>query len=143
MTPPVVKFKRLPNAGDLPLPSRGTPGAAGIDLMAAVDTLIWSHTICAVPSGFAVQIPAGFVGLIRSRSGLAFKQGIHAFHGTIDADFRGEIVVGLSSAVHGTVNRGDRIAQLVIVPVAMLDIVEAEDLGETERGTGGFGSTGR
>jgi dUTP pyrophosphatase len=141
MPAPAVKFKRMASGHGLPLPSRGSSDAAGIDLCAAVDGLIWREAISAIPTGFAVEIPQGYVGLIRSRSGLAFKSGVVAFHGTIDADFRGELVVGLTGG-HSTVKRGERIAQLVIVPVAMFEIVEADELSETVRGDKGFGSTG-
>lgn len=140
----MIRFQRLPHAQDLPLPSRATPGAAGIDLAAAAAVSLAPGAILTIPTGFAVQIPEGYVGLLRSRSGLAFGPKIDAFHGTIDCDYRGEIMVRLTNfgteKIH--LKRGTRIAQLVVVPVFAGEIEEAETLDDTQRGEGGFGSTG-
>lgn len=144
---PTIRFKRLPHGDGLPLPERASKGAAGIDLSAA-QSIRFTPGSVAIGTGFEIEMPPGYVGMIRSRSGLAFRKKIFAFHGTIDSDFRGEIRVLLryvaddSSAPPILINRGDRIAQLIIVPVATPVIVEAAELGETERGKGGFGSTG-
>ena len=144
-----VLWQRLAAAGDLPLPAPATRGAAGIDLRAALeDPLALSPgQRLSVPTGFAVAIPRGFEGQVRPRSGLALKQGLTVLNapGTIDSDYRGEILVILIN--HGSepvqIHRGDRIAQLVVAPVACAESVEVEALDETERGSGGFGSTGR
>lgn len=130
------------------LPRYGTPLSAGADLYAVTDTPI---TIAPaetrlIATGLAMAIPAGYVGLIYARSGLATKQGLAPANkvGVIDADYRGEVMVALHN--HGTeprtVQGGDRIAQLVIAPVMQACFCEADSLDETERGGGGFGSTG-
>ena len=140
-----VRIRRLPHAVDLPLPDRSSPEAAGYDLRAAEPVGLWLSDTAAVPTGVCVEIPKGYVGLIRGRSGLAFRQNVWAFDGTIDADYRGEIKVLLANMGAGAVSikAGDRIAQLVIVPCLTVPIVEVDTLEETERGEGGFGSTGR
>lgn len=139
---------RRVGGADLPLPAYQSPGAAGLDLAAAVTTptVIRPGERRFVPTGIAVAIPRGFEGQVRPRSGLALKHGIGIVNspGTIDSDYRGEIGIVLIN--HGaepfTVNRGDRIAQLVIAPVAHVDVESAEALDETDRGGGGYGSTG-
>lgn len=134
---------------DLPLPSYATPHAAALDLHASVDGAleIPPGERSLVPTGFAVAIPEGFEGQVRPRSGLAARHGIGIVNapGTIDSDYRGEIkviLINLGSEPF-TISRGDRIAQLVIAPVLHVELEEVETLPETERGSGGFGSTGR
>lgn len=149
MTTPVkVALQRLPHAAGLPLPAYATADAAGMDLVAALSepmTLAPGERGL-VPTGLVIALPAGYEAQIRPRSGLALKHGIALLNspGTIDADYRGEIGVILVN--HGqapfTVERGLRIAQMVVAPVTRVVWVETEALSETARGTGGFGSTG-
>ena len=126
------------------LPERQSPGAAGYDVYAAEDTVVPARQRALVPSGVALAIPAGYEGQVRPRSGLALRYGVSAHFGTIDSDYRGEILVLLQnhSDEDYKVQAGDRIAQLVIAPVVAAAFVEA-DLDETQRGGGGFGHTGR
>jgi len=150
VTGPTVPISRLPHAEGLPLPAYETAQAAGMDLRAAVpeDTPLILHPgdRYAVPTGLAFALPQGFEGQVRPRSGLAFKSGITCLNspGTIDADYRGEVKVILIN--HGpedfVIRRGDRVAQLVIAPVVQAAWVEVDDLDDTARGSGGFGSTG-
>ena len=145
-----VALRRLPHAADLPAPAYETSGAAGMDLRAAIkrdETLVLQPgERLAAPTGFAIALPPGYEAQVRPRSGLALKQGVTCLNapGTVDADFRGEVKVILIN--HGaepvSFARGDRIAQLVIAPVARAVWVEVEDLDQTARGAGGFGSTG-
>jgi dUTP pyrophosphatase len=149
-TAPIIPLKRLPHAEGLPLPAYETAHAAGMDLRAAVadgETLTLKPGARAmVPTGLAFAVPVGFEAQVRPRSGLAAKAGVTCLNspGTIDADYRGEVKVILIN--HGEedfhIRRGDRIAQLVIAPVAQALWAEVEDLEETARGAGGFGSTG-
>jgi dUTP pyrophosphatase len=131
------------------LPAYATEGAAGLDLVAAVDDalIIGPQDRAAVPTGLEVAIPDGFEGQVRARSGRALKEGLALVNapGTIDADYRGEmkvLVVNLGKEPI-VVRRGERIAQLVIAPVARAEVKEVERLSETRRAEGGFGSTGR
>ncbi|MEE9329111.1 MAG: dUTP diphosphatase [Parvularculaceae bacterium] len=151
MTSPKVRLLRLPHGADLALPAYETELAAGADVRAAIPadaplTLRPGERFM-VPTGLAMALPPGWEAQMRPRSGLAAKFGISCVNapGTIDADYRGELKVILIN--HGTedfvISRGDRIGQMVIAPVWQADFVEAESLDETERGTGGFGSTGR
>ena len=143
-----VRFLRLAHGAELPLPAPASPGSAGLDLRAALDgptTLVPGRRLV-VPTGFAVELPQGHEGQVRPRSGLASRHGVTVVNapGTIDCDYRGEIRVAL---VHlgdepVTLRRGDRIAQLVVAPVASVEVEEATELPDTERGAGGFGSTG-
>lgn len=131
----------------LPLPAYQSPGAAGLDLAADVDDVALAPGGRAlVPTGIAVSIPPGFEGQVRPRSGLAHRTGLTVLNapGTIDSDYRGEIQVLLVNLGEDTVHvrRGERIAQLVLAPVARLEWEEAGGLDATERGGGGFGSTG-
>ncbi|MEM6312494.1 MAG: dUTP diphosphatase [Planctomycetota bacterium] len=132
---------------DVVLPRRMTPGAAGMDLCAAEDAALNPMDIALVPCGFALAIPVGFEGQVRARSGLSSRHGITPVNspGTIDADYRGEVMVPLINLGREpfTIAPGDRIAQLVIAPVAEAEVVEVAELPETGRGAGGFGSTGR
>jgi dUTP pyrophosphatase len=145
-----VRVLRLPHGAGLPLPSYQSKHAAGLDLVAAVPreqpVKLPPGARALVPTGFALELPQGYEAQVRPRSGLALKAGVTLLNspGTIDADYRGEVMVILIN--HGTepflVQRGDRIAQLVVAPVSHVEIVAAEALAETERGQGGFGSTG-
>jgi len=145
-----VKVLRLAHGRDLPLPAYESAAAAGLDLIAAVPAdqplLIPSGGRALVPTGLAMELPEGYEGQVRPRSGLAVKHGIGLLNapGTIDADYRGEIKVLLVNL--GTepfaVERGMRIAQLVVAPVARAALSEVEALSESARGADGFGSTG-
>jgi dUTP pyrophosphatase len=125
-----------------------TPGSAGLDLPAGLEEalIVHPHQIVLVPTGLALAIPAGYEGQVRPRSGLAIKQGLTVINapGTIDSDYRGEVKVGLinlgKAAV--TIQRGDRVAQLIIAPVVQADLKETDQLPDTGRGAGGFGHTG-
>jgi len=144
---PTVLFRRTGKV-HVPLPAYQTPGAAGLDLCAALQAplVIPPGERRFVPTGLAMAIPEGFEGQVRPRSGLAMKHGIGVVNapGTIDSDYRGE--VGIVLINHGeepfTIEPLARIAQLVIAPVARAEVVLVESLDETERGSGGYGSTG-
>ncbi len=145
-----VRIRRLPHAAGLPLPTYETALAAGMDLRAAVPAdeplVIAPGGRALVPTGLAIALPAGYEAQVRPRSGLALKHGVTCLNspGTIDADYRGEIgviLVNLGEAPF-TVERGMRIAQLVVAPVTRVRWREAQTLDDTGRGTGGFGSTG-
>jgi dUTP pyrophosphatase len=133
---------------DLPLPQRATPHSAGFDLNAAIDVpvVLAPGVRELVPTGIQIEIPPGFEGQVRPRSGLAVKYGIALLNapGTVDADYRGEIKVIMINLGEQpfTIRRGDRIAQLIIAPVTMCELEASEELAETFRGSGGFGSTG-
>jgi len=143
-----LKVKRLPGSEDIPLPLYESEGASGLDIRAAVKdaVVLRPGEIRLVPTGLAVAIPRGYEGQIRPRSGLALRHGIGMANspGTIDSDYRGEI--GLIVANWGResfmINRGDRIAQMVITAVAKVEVVEVEELEPTPRGQGGFGHSG-
>lgn len=143
-----VAVKRLPHGYDLALPAYQSMAAAGLDLSAAIDRplTLAPGQIALLPTGFALAIPAGYEGQVRPRSGLAVKNGITLINspGTIDADYRGEIKIALINLGNEafTVERGMRIAQLVIAPVMQARLVETDNLPETNRGEGGFGHTG-
>jgi dUTP pyrophosphatase len=144
-----VRITRLRGADDLPLPARATPGAAGFDLHAAVETdlVLAPRARVLVPTGFAIAVPAGYEAQVRPRSGLALEHGIVLPNapGTIDSDYRGEVKVIVCNGGEQpfTIRRGDRIAQLVIAPVAHAEWEEVATLPPTSRGAGGFGSSGR
>jgi dUTP pyrophosphatase len=145
---PQVKIQRL-RANTLPLPRYHSDHAAGIDLMADVDA---EHVLkplqrAAIPTGIAIEIPSGYEGQVRPRSGRALSEGLTLVNspGTIDSDYRGElrvIVINLGSEPL-TIKRGDRIAQVVFAPVVRMEIVEDDRLEDSGRGEGGFGHTGR
>ena len=145
--PMTIAIRRLPHGDGLPLPRYATPGAAGMDIVAAEDLTLAPGARYAVATGFAIAIPAGYEVQVRPRSGLALKHGITCLNtpGTIDCDYRGEvkiILVNLGDAPFAVV-RGERIAQLVPAPVLRAQLTEVEALDDTARGHGGFGSTGR
>ncbi|MFD1329248.1 dUTP diphosphatase [Mycoplana ramosa] len=147
---PTLNLVRLPHGDGLDLPAYETAGAAGMDLRAAIGDgerlVIRPGKRALVPTGFVFEIPAGYEGQVRPRSGLAFKYGITCLNtpGTIDSDYRGEVHVLLINLGEEkfVVERGMRIAQLVIAPVVQAAVREANIAGETGRGAGGFGSTG-
>lgn len=146
-----VGVMRLAHGKDLPLPAYHSEAAAGLDLIAALD---WDHPLtltpgarALIPTGLVLELPVGFEAQVRPRSGLALKHGVTVLNspGTIDADYRGEVSVLLAnlSGVPFEIRRGERIAQLVIAPVTRAELIEVLDVTHTERGSGGFGSTGR
>jgi len=141
-----VQIRRLPHGRDLPLPAYATEGAAGMDVVAAEDVTLAPGARQAVATGLSLGIPQGYEVQVRPRSGLALKHGITLPNtpGTIDCDYRGElkiIMINLGDADFA-IARGDRIAQLVLAPVTLAQWHEVEALDRTERGEGGFGSTG-
>ncbi|MBV8782524.1 MAG: dUTP diphosphatase [Phycisphaerae bacterium] len=144
----VVQFKRLHGNHDVPLPAFMSDGAAAMDVRAAIadDATLAPGDIRLIACGFAMAIPAGFEAQVRPRSGLASKHGITLINspGTIDSDYRGEVQVPLIN--HGkepfVVKRGMRIAQMLILPVPAVELLEVDDLTETARGERGFGHTG-
>ena len=142
-----VELKRLATGEGLPLPAYETAGAAGMDLRAAEAVTLKPGARYLVPTGLSIALPPGYEAQVRPRSGLAVKHGITVLNapGTIDCDYRGEEKVPLIN--HGqedfVIARGDRIAQMVISPVTRIAWLEVESLGDTERGAGGFGSSGR
>ena len=151
MNPISLRIRRVrpSSAQPLPFPQYQSQLAAGMDLLADLDADLVLPPMgrAAVPTGLAFEIPAGYEGQVRPRSGLALKHGITVLNapGTVDADYRGEvqvILVNLSEAAV-TIRRGDRIAQFVIAAVTRATIMETQDLSATARGQGGFGSTGR
>jgi len=145
-----VLVRRLAHAADLPLPAYASEGAAGLDLRAAtpdgetVEILAGERQV--VPTGIAIALPLGYEAQVRPRSGLARRHGVTCLNtpGTVDSDYRGEIAVILINLGHEpfAISRGDRIAQLVVAPVARAAWRPVEDLDETGRGSGGFGSSG-
>ena len=146
-----VPVERLPHGRDLPLPAYATPGAAGLDLLAALPEerplMLRPLERALVPTGLRIALPEGFEAQVRPRSGLALRHGLTVLNapGTIDSDYRGELAVLLVNlgSEPVTIRRGERIAQLVLAPVSRLAWEERSvDVAETGRGTGGFGSTG-
>lgn len=143
-----VRIKRLPAARDLPLPSQASPGSAGCDLRAAIDgeVVLRPGERLLVPTGLVLEIPPGWEGQVRPRSGLALRHGISIVNapGTIDSDYRGEVAVILINLGESpfSLRRGDRVAQLVLSRVESVEWEETETLEESGRGGGGFGSTG-
>jgi dUTP pyrophosphatase len=143
-----LRIIKLDSAKGLPLPSYATPDSAGLDLRSASQEpiVLSPGQRELVPTGLIVEIPRGYEGQVRPRSGLALKNGISLVNtpGTIDSDYRGELKVILINLGEDLfmVNYGDRIAQLVIAPVIQAQIVEVDELSDSDRGSGGFGSTG-
>ena len=148
---PTIQIMRLrpEQDADIPLPRYMTSDAAGMDVCAAVqqDTVLEAGQIRLLPTGFAIALPRGYEAQVRPRSGLAVKHGIGMINapGTIDSDYRGEVMIALINLGRSayTVRRGDRIAQMVIQPVCRARLEVVEHLGQTARSTGGFGHTGR
>ena len=146
-----VEVRQLPNGEGLALPAYQSELAAGLDLLAAVPEdapiVLAPGKYTLVPTGLSIALPAGFEAQVRPRSGLAARHGITVLNapGTVDADYRGEIGVPLinHSDVPFTIRRGERIAQMVIAPVVQTELVLAVSLSTTDRGSGGYGSTGR
>ena len=147
---PVTKIVRLPHGDGLPPPAYQSAEAAGLDLIAAVPVTkpvkLKPHERALIPTGLCFELPKGYEGQVRPRSGLALKHGVTVLNtpGTIDSDYRGEVqvlLINLGSATF-TVQRGERIAQLVVAPVVQTDIKFTKTLKNTSRGAGGFGSTG-
>jgi dUTP pyrophosphatase len=146
---PVLKIRRRPGLQDLPLPRYMSAHAAGLDLHAANDEpiTIAPGEIKLIPTGLFVEIPPGYEGQVRARSGLALRHGLMLPNapGTIDADYRGElqVILGNCGRQPYTIERGTRFAQLVISQVEHVEVVEVEQLADSTRGTGGFGHTGQ
>lgn len=146
-----IEFKYLDHGTDLPIPEYETSASSGMDLRAAVPEnapiILKSGEVALIPTGFAMALPAGFEAQVRPRSGLAAKHAVSVLNtpGTIDADYRGEVKVILTNfgPEPFTVERGMRIAQMIIAPVTTANWRVVETLSETERGSGGFGSTGK
>jgi dUTP pyrophosphatase len=142
-----IKLSRLPHGEGLPLPRYASDDAVGLDVAAAEELKLEPGERHAVATGFAIEIPRGYEVQVRPRSGLAMKHGITCLNtpGTIDSDYRGEVKVILINLGQEPfeIRRGERIAQLVPAPVLRANFVEAGELAETARGSGGFGSTGR
>lgn len=147
---PALKLIRLPNGEGIELPSYETTGAAGMDLRAAVEAgetmTLRPGERALVPTGFIFEVPFGYEAQIRPRSGLAIKNGITCLNspGTVDSDYRGEVKVILANLGQAdfVIERGMRIAQVVIAPVTQVTVTEVSEFTETTRGAGGFGSTG-
>ncbi|MTW16836.1 dUTP diphosphatase [Rhodoplanes serenus] len=150
MSPPALRVLRLPHGADLPLPAYQSAAAAGLDLLAAVPAdaplVLPPGGRALVPTGLALALPPGTEGQVRPRSGLAAKHGVTVLNapGTVDADYRGEVQVILANFGDApfVIERGARIAQLVVAPVLHVAIEETASLDDTARGAGGFGSTG-
>lgn len=144
--PITIAVKRLPNGAGLNMPSYESDGAAGMDIASAESIVIRAGRRAAIATGFALAIPTGYEIQVRPRSGLAFKNGITVLNtpGTIDSDYRGEIKVILVNLGDEDfqINKGDRIAQIIAAPVQRAIMHEVERLDDTDRGQGGFGSTG-
>ena len=141
-----LKLKKLDE--ELPTPAYANPGDAGRDLYAAKDVTLQPGQRVMIPTGIAIAIPQGYAGFVQPRSGLAAKQGFSIVNtpGLIDSGYRGEIgVIGLNTDTQSeiTIKRGDRVAQLVIQEVPVVELLEVNELDETERSSGGFGSTGK
>ena len=148
----VLRIKRMINAAGekAPLPAYATDGSAGLDLCAFIEkpVVVYHKGVVRIPTGIAIELESPqYVGLVYARSGLATRQGVIPANavGVIDSDYRGEIIVCLTNTMNKTytIKPGERIAQLVITPVAHPQIIECERLSATDRGTGGFGSTGQ
>ncbi|HUI92095.1 MAG TPA: dUTP diphosphatase [Chitinivibrionales bacterium] len=144
-----IIVQRLPHGAGLPIPRRMTKGSSGCDVCAAVEaeTMLEPGGRALVPTGFCFEIPQGLEVQVRSRSGLAVKHGVFVLNspGTIDSDYRGEVKIILANigSAPFTIRRGDRVAQLVVAPVAnKVDFTERKNISETKRGAGGFGHTG-
>ena len=148
MTNITINVKRLPHAEGLALPAYQSAGAAGMDVMAALAEPVYlaPGARIAIPTGLSISVPAGYEAQIRPRSGLAFRHGLTVVNapGTIDSDYRGEVKILLINLGAETIeiSHGMRIAQMVIAPVVQASLQEVDSLSDTDRGAGGFGSTG-
>ena len=148
MTNPNIEICQLPHFDGLDLPTYATTGAAGMDVQAAIETdiILTPRSRVAIPTGLVMAIPQGFEVQVRPRSGLALRHGVTVANapGTIDSDYRGEVMVILINlgSEPVTISRGMRIAQLVAAAVSQASLTPVESLSDTERGSGGFGSTG-
>jgi len=138
-----IQVKKL--RPDAKLPSYAHTGDAGMDIYAVEDTVVRKGERVAVPTGIAMELPDGYVSLVWDKSGIAFNTGVTTIGGVIDAGYRGEYMIGMVNL--GTddylFKKGDKIAQVLIQPVVHADVGEVEELSDTSRGTGGFGSTGK
>jgi dUTP pyrophosphatase len=147
MSDVAIPIARLPHGEGIDLPSYATAGAAGMDVRAATATVLAPGARALVTTGFAMALPPGYEAQLRPRSGLALKHGVTVLNapGTIDSDYRGEVMVLLIN--HGVepfaIARGDRIAQMIVAPVATARWTQCDNLPDSARGTGGYGSTGR
>lgn len=141
----IVKVKKLDDKATIP--TFGTEYSAGADLYACFPDTIWPGETKKIYTKIAMEIPEGYVGLIYARSGMATRLGLAPANkvGVIDSDYRGEIIIPLynHSSIDRKINRGDRVAQIIIQPAPSVEYVEVEELDTTDRGTGGFGSTGK
>lgn len=146
--PLTIPVLRLAHAEGLPLPAHASPGSAGVDLRAAIESeqIVTPGERVQIPTGLILELPRGWEGQVRPRSGLALRHGVTLLNtpGTIDSDYRGEVKVILVNLGQEdfAVRRGDRIAQLVVASVSQVVVVETDSLASTRRGAGGFGSTG-
>lgn len=138
-----VRIKKL--HPDAQVPRYGRPGDAGLDLHALQDMIVPAGERVLVPTGIAIAIPPGTVGLVWDRSGMAAKHGMKTMAGVIDHTYRGELKIVLFNTTHETfeIKNGDRVAQLLIQPIITANVIETDELDETHRGKGGFGSSGR
>ena len=144
----ILRIKKL--RSNAVVPKRATAGSAGMDLYACIDNAVtvMPHECVKIPTGIAIALPsADFGAFIFARSGLSINHGLAPANcvGVVDSDYRGEVIVGLVNQFNEpyTVEPGERVAQMVIMPVSLMDVEECENLDETERGSGGFGSTGK
>jgi dUTP pyrophosphatase len=143
----LIRIKKLIDKAIIP--ARGSQQAAGYDLYACADEdiVIAPHSTVKVGTGLSIAIPDGYFGAVYARSGLASKQGLRPSNcvGVIDSDYRGELIVAMhnDTEVEATINKNERIAQLVVMPFLSVEFEETEELDDTERGSGGFGSTGK
>lgn len=138
-----LKVKRL--SSEITLPGYAHPGDAGLDIYAAAETVMAPGERAQIPTGLALEIPAGYVGLIWDKSGLSHKHGLKTLGGVVDSTYRGELKIGIVNLSPQTrvFKVGDKVAQLLIQPVISVEIAEVQELSDTDRGEGGFGSTGR
>lgn len=138
----MIKVKKMTETATIP--TRGSEQAAGLDLYADGNFVVKAGTHAIIPTGVALAIPDGYCGQVWPRSGVSVRYGVDVLAGVIDSDYTGEIKVVLQAGAHDfDINQGDRIAQLLIVPVSMLQCAEVDSLDDTARGDCGFGSTGR
>jgi dUTP pyrophosphatase len=137
-----LKIRRIDKS--LPLPNYAKKSDAALDLRSSIDCMIKPNECKTIPSGIALEIPQGYFGSVRDRSGLASKFAIHTLAGVVDSGYRGEIGIVLINLGKEDfkITKGDRIAQIIIQPILQPEIIEVENLEESDRGTGGFGSTG-